>query len=343
MNAVLVPRFQRIRTPLGFIVVALLFYIVDGTLAHSATFGTRPDLFGAAISIDLTLGVTFAYWALVVRPGHATLRTSLPVFALSVVTATLTLPPGQRDLVQFIRYLGIPLEVAVVALVVIGVRRTQQRLAASGVSMDVPERIRASLDDSIMQARLADVVAMEASLMFYALASWRRKPFVPPGAQGFSYHKREAYAATLYVLLFVTIVETVAVHFLVRAFAPRVALGLFAVSAFGAVWLLGFARAVQLRPILLSRTELRIRSGVLWSIDIPRASIERIDFGRVKAPAKGTPGYLRAVPGQPNALVELREPVRAIGLYGSERQITRIGLVIDDLTAFQQTFSAHEE
>ena len=38
------------------------------------------------------------------------------------------------------------------------------------------------------------------SIFYYALASWRRKPFVPSGATGFSYHKKNGYAGILYTL-----------------------------------------------------------------------------------------------------------------------------------------------
>jgi hypothetical protein len=130
-------------------------------------------------------------------------------------------------------------------------------------------------------------------------------------------------------------VETAAVHFLLRAVAPRVALAALAVSAFGTVWILGFARAVQLRPILVSADTLHVRSGVQWALDVPRAAIEHIEFGRVRAPTKGTPGYLRATLGQPNVLVTLREPTRANGPYGITRQVQQLGLVIDDLAAFR--------
>jgi hypothetical protein len=336
MNALLIPRRRRIRTPFGFSIVALLFYVIDGAIAHSAAFATRPGLFAPAISIDLTLGVTFAYWAFVVRPGFAALRTALPVFVLSVGAAALVLPPGQRDLIQFIRYLGIPLELAAVAMVVLAVRRTQQRLAASGVEMDVPERIRASLGGSSLQSRVADIVAMETSLMFYALASWRRAPFVPAGMLGFSYHKRNSYAAILYTFFLATVVETVAVHFLIRVFAPRVALAVLAVSGMGALWVLGFARSIQLRPIVVSADTLHVRSGMKCAIEIPKRLIAGIEFGRMRTLDKRTPEFIAAAPGQPNVMIELREPVRARGPYGTGRMITRVSLVIDDLVAFQR-------
>jgi hypothetical protein len=335
MKALLAPRPQRIRTPIGFIVVAILFYAIDGAIVHSPAFLEKPDLLTAAATIDLTFGVTLAYWLLVVRPGHAALRTVLPVFLLSIVAAALTLPAGHRDFVRYVRYSAIPLELAVVALVVIGVRRAHRRLSAFSVELDIPERIGAVLADSPMNDRVAQIIATELSMLFYAFASWRRKPFLPASAQGFSYHGRNSYAAILYTIFFASIVELGVVHLLLRAVAPRAALAVLLVSAFGAVWILGFARSVQLRPIMVTRDELRVRSGLHWRIDIPRSAIERVEYGRVKAPPKRTPGYLRGALGTPNALVHLREARRAHGPYGIVRDVSRVGLVLDDVRGFQ--------
>src|ERR1051325_4051275 len=131
MNALLAPRPERIRTPIGFVVVALLFYLIDGAIVHSRVFLEKPDLLAAAVSFDLTLGVTLAYWLMVVRPGKAQTRTLLPVFVASIAAAALTLPAGHRDLVHSLRYLAIPFEFAVAGMVVVGVRRTNRRLANS--------------------------------------------------------------------------------------------------------------------------------------------------------------------------------------------------------------------
>jgi hypothetical protein len=69
---------------------------------------------------------------------------------------------------------------------------------------------------------------------------------------------------------------------------------------------------------------------------LPRASIERIDFGRVAVPPKRTPGYLRAALGTPSALITLRRPLEAHGPYGTTCTVSRVGLVVDDLASFQR-------
>ena len=340
MNALLAPRPQRVRTPLGFIVVATLIYLIDGAIAHSALFDTRPDLIAAAISVDLTVVVTFAYWWLVVRPGHAPLRSALPVFLVSVGTAALTLPAGHRDFVRYIRYLGAPFELAVVALVVIGVRRARRALAADGVEMDLPERIRLVLAQSLPYPRVADVMATEVTLLYYAVASWRRAPFVATGTKSFSYHRGNSYAAILYTLAVASVVEMVAAHLVLRLFAPRTAIALLVLSAFATFWLVGFARAVQLRPILLDDQTLRIRSGVRWSVDLAHGAVKQVSFGRVPAPAKGTAGYLRTTFGQPNVIIELKDPVQVAGAYGIQRTVDRLGLFIDDLASFKSSYDS---
>jgi hypothetical protein len=96
---------------------------------------------------------------------------------------------------------------------------------------------------------------------------------------------------------------------------------------------------VQLRPITVSASELRVRNGLRWSIDIPRAAIDTITFGRVGVPTKGTPGYICATPGQPNVLIALHSAVHARGPYGASREVTRVALVIDDLDSFRMTVS----
>ena len=339
MNATLDPRPQRLRNPIGFGVVATLFFLIDGAIVHSEVFARRPDLLSAAASFDLTIGVTFVYWLLVVRPGHAGPRTMLPIFLVSVAAAAVVLPPGHRDVVRYIRYLGIPAEVAVMGLIVIGVRRARRQLAAAGAELDVPERIHRVLAQSAMPVRVAAILATEFSILYYALAAWRRKPFTPPRSRAFSYHRRNGSLGILYAILGTAVVELAALEFLLRLHHHVAANVFLLVDAFAVLWILGYARAVQLRPILVDSDALLVRGGIQWSLDVPRSAIESVAVGWGKAPDKRTPGYLRATMGQPNVLIALTMPVVATGAYGVTRTVTRIGLSVDDPNTFSLALS----
>ena len=119
----------------------------------------------------------------------------------------------------------------------------------------------------------------------------------------------------------------------------RVGIAVLVVSIFGAIWILGFTRAVQLRPILLTDYALQVRVGLRWRLDIPRTAIASVSFTGVNAPPKRTPGYARAALGDPNVVLTLGAPIRAYGPYGMVRDVTRVGLVIDDVKAFEQSMN----
>jgi hypothetical protein len=341
MNALFAPRPHRLRSPIGFIVVALIFFAIDGAIARSPIFLEQPDLFTGAISFDLTLGVTLAYWLMVVRRGGGSARSMIPVFVASVAAAALTLPPGHRDFVRYARYLAVPFELAIVVGIFVAVRGAQRRLAATGTELDVPENIRHVLTSSLLAPRVADIIASEASMFYYALASWRRAPFVPAGARGFSYHKKNGYAGLLYAIAGAAFVELLVVDLVVRSRAPHVANGLLVLGAFGFVWMLGFGRAVQLRPVLVARGDISIRNGLRYRLDVPREQIASVEYGRGAFPPSSTPGYLRGAMGSPNVTIVLREPLPAHGPYGITKLVTRVGLVLDDLSGFQRALE-HE-
>jgi hypothetical protein len=230
----------------------------------------------------------------------------------SIAAASLTLPAGHRDLLRELRYLAIPFEIAAITAIAIGVRNMPPRVAAA--------------------------VETERAILYYAFVSWFRKSTEPDGTLPFSYHTRNGYAGILYTIIFLSIIETTAVDFVLRVHHRFAANVLLALGAFAALWLLGFARAVQLRPILVSSEMLHLRMGLQWMLDVPRANIASIDYGRTKAPRKGTPGYLRMAP-QPNAILTLREPMQACGPYGIRRDVTHVGLAIDDLQGFQRALT----
>jgi len=225
-------------------------------------------------------------------------------------------------------------EVAAIALLAVGVRRAKRRLPAAGVELDLPERTHSLLTQSGMPARIAAIVATEFSILYYAVAAWRRPPFVPPRAGAFSYHKRNGLLGILYAILGAALVELTALEVLLRARHPVAANVFLVVDAFAVLWIVGFARAIQLRPILITPDSLLVRGGMQWSLSVPRSAVESFVVGRVRAPDKRTPGYVRATMGQPNVLVTLTGSVVAMGAYGTTRTVTRVGFAVDDPNTF---------
>ncbi len=323
-----------LRKRLAFGVVALLIFAIDGSIARSSWFLARPDLFTAAITFDLTIVVTLAYWLIVVRRGAATARTLIPVFVFAVGAATLTLPPGHRGLVHYARFLAAPFEVAILVAIVFGVRKAHRRLVGTGIELDIPERIRRVLDTSLLAPRAADILATEGSIFYFALAAWRRPPFLPRNARAFTYHKKRGVAGVLYALAAASAVEVAIVDLLVRLHAPRTANTLIALGVVSTVWLIGFARAIQLSPHFLTPDSLSLRFGLRYRADIPRDAIAAVTSGSGVRTFASSADALRMGRGTPNVVIDFRAPVVVRGAYGTRRLVARVGLFVDEPAAF---------
>jgi hypothetical protein len=323
---------------LALVALTAAVYAVEALVVRSPHFALHPQLFAGAVAFDLTIGVPFLYWLLVVRPGHARASTLLFVFLVSLLGARLVLPVAQHGLLAYQWLLVAPLELGIVAYVIVKIRRTARGLRGATTTFDVPERIAAALHEAFPNPIVGRLLATEVTLVWYALASWQRAPHVPPQARAFSYHRANGLAALLWAFVAVSVVELFVVHLLVHGYSSRAAWTLSAVSMIGIVWLVGFIRALVLRPVLVFPDRLVARGGILWTAEIPRDAIEAVESGwAVRAPASETPGYIRITPvAQPNVLLRLRTDVEAYGLYGRRRRVRVMALSVDKPAALAE-------
>ena len=330
------PRPNRSSVVRLFVALTVTVYLLEVLAVRWAHFGEHADALALAVTIDLTIVVPALYWLLVVRAKRAPLITLAGVFLASLAGAALVIPREHQQYLRLAEFLAFPVEIGVVWLIVRAAGRAAATTRSSHATLDVPEQIETTLAAMVRSSRLAAVLAMECSILYYAFASWRRRPFVPDGMRPFFYHVQSSLAATFGVLALASVGELVAVHFLLRTVSPRAAWTLTILSMIGVLWLVGFLRSAVLRPVLLSDTHLLVRTGLQWRLDIPLADIEHVTIGRVAWPAPTEDSVLRAVRfGQPNVCVTLRTPAVARGAYGSERVVTRVLLTLDDRRAFE--------
>lgn len=325
--------------PRAFGLAALLVYAVEFAIARSPLAATRP-MIPLAITLDLTLFVPALYWLLVIRPAGASARRVVAVFVLSFLGARFVLLPGQREYLLYVRFLGAPVELALIAYIVIKVRRAARGYQAALAGTDVPERIAAALADAIPYRGLARVLATEFAVLHYALMSWRRAPHVPPDTDAFTWHRKSGRIALMVAVTGAAVVELFVMHLVVHAFSARLAWGLSGLSAFGIVWLVGFTRAIVLRPVLVTAHGVTVRGGLQWWAELPFAAIERVETGRLKAPASGLATAADELriggAGRASARLYLREPAEVLGVYGRRKRVRTISLTLDEPAAFAQ-------
>jgi hypothetical protein len=314
----------------GFGLIALGVYATLFVLASSQLFERAPGLASFGITFDLLVTIPVAFWVMVARPRKLPWFTLIPCVIVSGWAGVLMLPPEHRQFLHAARYLIAPAELWLVGYG--AVRAWRLLRGGTHPSRDVPDAIRAALGEIVRYPTVADAVAAEVALFWYALLSWGARPRVAPGEAAFTQHRRSGIGGMVGALAFACLVEAVGVHLLVAQWSPTAAWALTGLSLYGVIWLVGLGRSVVLRPTIVGRDGLRVRIGALYEAVVPFEAIESVTQVRSAPANRRAPGYLHAALfAAPRLMIELKEPVEARGLYGNrKRGITRIGLLVDE-------------
>jgi len=291
--------------------------LVEWGVTRTAMFA-RGNVVPAAVFVDLVVVLPLLFVLLVLRPAGRPPLEATPVLALggTVAGALLAGHPGTRVLLQAG---GVLAEVAVLTLLVRRLRGAAHQLRSTDGD-DVLARVGA-LTDPVLR-----VLGAELAVVYYAFAGPFLRPRRVEGA--FPYTEESGAGGLLLGAGLLVVCEGIGVHFLLAAWSVRLAWIHAGLNLYTLVWFTAAYHAARLRPVSLSPDRLLIRTSLLWTVAIPRTAIDAV------TPIDGTPpgkGILRAAFGAPpNLLLSLREPVKARGLLGLERSVSRVALYVDE-------------
>ncbi len=319
---------------LRFALAAAGIYALGAVLVRALPGYPHPERVAAAIAFDLTFTVTFFAWFFPVRRGVWPPASVAAVFLLSALAARRLVPAEGDGFFTGLRWLTAPLELALLAWILVRAVRAR-RAPRQTADLDLHARIRKTARELFWNRVVAEAIAFEIAVLAYACGP-RRAPHAPRGATAFTYHRKIGYGAVVGAMAMVVLAETFPVHVLLARWRPGVAWTVTALGLYTLFYLLADWRASRARPILLDAETLTIRTGVRWTIAVPRAAIAGVDrrapstcaaqraAGVVEKPLRA------ALLGAVNVWIELAEPVIAAGPYGRERRATRLALWIDE-------------
>ena len=265
-----------------------------------------------AASVDVVVVVSAIYYWMLVRPGIRRVGSVAFVAMLGVLHATYFYP----DRLAVRAVIAGPCEAGLIGFVIVQIRRRGDNADA-----DTPLVLR--------------LLTSEVMILYYALFSWRANPRVPPNARAFTIHERVGQAQLLGTLPLVCVLEIVPVHVVVNRWSPIAAWIVSGLSLYGAIWLLGLARAFRLRPVLISDEYLDLRYGLLFRLRVDREMI-----AQVRRAEAGDLPYAVPRKSEPRVCIELSQPMSAEGLFGMRRTVTRVAVTPDDETAFVRALSS---
>ncbi|MFI6053535.1 hypothetical protein ACIBCO_26045 [Streptomyces violascens] len=175
-------------------------------------------------------------------------------------------------------------------------------------------------------------LAAHEARMLKSFGLWitRRQHQVRPGDRAFGYTSPQT--AMVYGLVFVCVVETIGVSFLVRDW-PAVHAVLLLLDVYTVVQVLGMQVTAVTRPHVLTPDTLRVRAGARVDLAIPLARIARI---RRELKFQGAGGRVPddvlelSVGSQTSLTVELTEPITHVQLLGRRREVTVVRFHADE-------------
>jgi len=299
-----------------FALIALTIVIVCTVIVRTTS---HADIAAWGVTFDLTLTIPLVWYFVVVRSGAARPMTLAPVFVVCMMLAAFVVPRGQQQFLHDLRYLSAPLEI--VTLIFLGRRLAQVR--------DVESATRAMFGNS----RVADFVASEVSILWYALFCWRKKA----PEEGFTIHQRNGWGTIAACIVAMIGFESIGMHLLVQMWSVKAAWIVTALDVYGVLWIVGDYHALRLRPTYSAGGILHLRYGLRWNAEIPLAEIESIDDVSSEADWKRKNVLKMAMLDEPKYLVKLRRPVTVNGLAGIRRTIDAIAVLPDDIEAFDRT------
>ncbi|MGN8551825.1 UNVERIFIED_CONTAM: hypothetical protein OHV15_04465 [Microbacterium sp. SLM126] len=171
-----------------------------------------------------------------------------------------------------------------------------------------------------------------------------RRPRVPRGASGFSYHSPVLTILVIFIVL--SAIEIPIIDLIVHQW-PWVRIPLLALGIWGVTWMIGLLLSYLTRPHAVGPEGIRARYGADIDVDLPWEAVASVEKSRdvlEKAPkVRDEPhGHTLALrmQNETNVLVILERPVRT-RLGDTETEIDAVRLWVDDLDGFMTAVRTH--
>lgn len=186
--------------------------------------------------------------------------------------------------------------------------------------------------ESVVPRPLLSFALLESRMMRIALLRWNAAPDVPGGAVPFAYHR--FLVPMLAALMVLQVIELGVMHLLLMQWSVKAAWIALAISLAGLLWLIGLLKSFRLYPVLIERTGVRVRSGLMIDLFVPFEAIRSIGAPLAGEALKAPTVCNTAILSSPNVALALASTVTLYPPIGRPRAIEHVALRLDDSPAF---------
>ncbi len=312
----------------------LLVIISSVILAGSSLMVKYPNL-AIGITYDLVLTAPLAYF-FIIRKRKISKLTTIPVFVIGIILASLLIPETQQDHLAMIKTYALPvIELGVLSFLTLKtykVVKAYKRI--SGQTADFYAALKKSTAETFGTGFFSKVLSSEIALFYYSFFAWKR----PIDSENtYTNYKDNGLITLLWAAIFLLAVETVVIHLLLEQWSGLAAWILSGSSIYTVLMIFGHIKVLNLRPSLLTSESLVLRNGLISEISIPLANIEKAELfseeiGKEDSET-GNNGLFKESKNH-NIVLYLKAPQVIEKAYGIKQYCERLVFYIDDKHAF---------
>ena len=296
-------------------------------LAGSQAFIENPGPLSWAISLDLIMTLPLI-WFLTIRKQAISKVTVYTAGLIGLALTFVLLPPGQRELSEWLLAWVVPLIEGAIFLYMAWNLRKLIAIYKRTEGEDFMVKMRKSLAELSGKPKLAGWLAGEIAIPYYLFFAGRVRKDA-----NFTYHKKSSLAMLSWVIALLIVVETLALHFLIALWSEPLAWVLSISNVYIFALLAANYRASLHRQIRLDDDELILYAGLFAEGRIPLHKIAGAQKGGF-APSGEEESLNIAFFGYQNVRIDLKE-VHSLRVFpGRERDIRKLYLHVDQRDAF---------
>lgn len=312
----------------------LLANAVAAYLILTQTFFNAPAELALGITLDLTI-LAPAWYFFFIRKTSIPKPTTLPIFIVGLVMASILIPKEFQSPLEFIKLWLLPVvELGVFGFILYKVTSLyRQAKKTQTAQMDFLTALKKAAQEQLGK-RIGALLAFELGNIIYALFIWK-KPEPAPNA--FTYHLKNMTTVFFGALLVILIVETALLHLFLIHWNEVVAWVVFGLSVYSGFQVVAIFKGFSRRPIRVTDQHLMIHYSVMKDAEIELDNIAEVLITKREVEEEEDALKLSGASflDDANTVIRLKKSGTLEGTFGIQKSFKTLLLHVDEPHQFK--------
>ncbi|RJS60269.1 hypothetical protein [Bacillus sp. PK3_68] len=217
------------------------------------------------------------------------------------------------------------------------VRTIRRKVQATRGAVTSTLAVWQQAETAFSENRFAKIIISEWMIWKLALASWKQK--APESDRHFTAHRQTSVLAFNVMLIHAVVLETVGVHWMIHSMNPVIAWVMVVLNIYTVLFFIGEIQAIRLNPIVVEADKITVPIGLVKRITATKEnifSIRRTEEGEYNEKDQDAfhGVYADMEKGEPQVVIELKQPATVHYIYGFTKKAKRIYLRLDQPEEF---------